>query len=92
MATAWPWPYPSSYAQAGAHVPVLTVPMNRADPFNERDATGWQFINVHTGRVDLNYTLYDNKVRTVAWNGATQRPEDMEYQLPSKRIAPQAHY
>jgi 3',5'-cyclic AMP phosphodiesterase CpdA len=92
MATAWPWPYPSTYAQAGAHVPVLTVPMNRADPFNERDATGWQFVNVHTGRVDMTYTLYDNTARTVAFNGATGRPEDTQYQRPASRIAPQNHY
>ncbi|MGD8415288.1 MAG: metallophosphoesterase, partial [Candidatus Latescibacterota bacterium] len=32
MATAWPWPYPQSYAQAKSHLPKLTVPMNRADP------------------------------------------------------------
>ncbi len=46
MATAWPWPYPQSYAQAESHLPKLTVPMNRADPFFERDATGWQFIDL----------------------------------------------
>ena len=92
MATAWPWPYPSTYAQSGSHVPVLTVPMNRADPFNERDATGWQFMNAHTGRVDLQYTLYDNTNRTVAFNAATGRPEDMQYQRPGARIAPQSHY
>lgn len=39
MATAWPWPYPSTYRQAASHVPKLTVKMNRADPFFERDAT-----------------------------------------------------
>jgi len=47
MATAWPWPYPQSYAQAESHLPVLTVPMNRGDPFFERDATGWQLIDVN---------------------------------------------
>ena len=41
-------------------MPELTVPMNRADPFFERDATGWQFIDVHTGRVALKYNLYNN--------------------------------
>jgi 3',5'-cyclic AMP phosphodiesterase CpdA len=92
MATAWPWPYPSTYAQSGAYVPVLTVPMNRADPFNERDATGWQFVNVHTGRVDMEYTLYDNTNRTVAFNAATGRPEDMQFQRPSSRVPPQAHF
>ena len=92
MATAWPWPYPSSYAKSGSHVPVMTVPMNRADPFSARDATGWQLINVHTGRVDLEYTLYDNSNRTVSWNGASGRPEDTSYQAPALRVPPQNHY
>jgi Icc protein len=92
MATAWPWPYPKSYAQAKPAMPVLTVPMNRADPFFERDATGWQFIDLHTGRVALKYNLYANSPRTVAWNPATGRPEDSEFQDPAKRIPPQEHY
>jgi 3',5'-cyclic AMP phosphodiesterase CpdA len=92
MATAWPWPYPSTYSQSGSHVPVMTVPMNRADPFSERDATGWQLVNVHTGRVDLEYTLYDNTNRRVAFNGATGRPEDVSFQHPANRIPPQSHY
>lgn len=92
MATAWPWPYPSTYAQSGAYVPVMTVPMNRADPFNERDATGWQFVDVHTGRAAMHYTLYDNQNRTVAYNAATGRPEDADYQNPARRVPPQAHY
>jgi len=92
MATAWPWPYPQSYAQAESHLPVLTVPMNRADPFFERDATGWQFIGMDTGRVALNYRLHNNTDRTVAFNRATGRPEDMTYQDPTKRIPPQTHF
>ena len=92
MATAWPWPYPNSYAQAQHTMPVLTVPMNRADPFFERDATGWQFIDVHTGRVALKYNLYNNTARTVAWNPATGKPEDTAFQDPAKRIPPQVHY
>ncbi|HHJ17121.1 MAG TPA: serine/threonine protein phosphatase, partial [Gammaproteobacteria bacterium] len=39
MATAWPWPYPSTYRQQASYLPKLTVDMNRADPFFERDAT-----------------------------------------------------
>ena len=31
MATAWPWPYPSTYALAESHLPVLTVPMRATD-------------------------------------------------------------
>ncbi len=92
MATAWPWPYPESYAQAKTHLPKITVPMNRADPFFERDATGWQFINLKTGRIDISYNLYDNTNRTVAYNRKTSRPEDTTYQSPEKRIPPQSHY
>jgi len=92
MATAWPWPYPESYAQAASHFPELTVPMNRADPFFERDATGWQFVNVHTGNVDMRYQLPNNKDRTVAFNTKTGRPEDQKYQDPKNRRPPHVHY
>ncbi len=92
MATAWPWPYPQTYAQAPSHLPMLTVPMNRADPFFERDATGWQFIDIHSGRVAMNYNLYDNANRVVAFNEATGQAEDRGYQPEASRIPPQAHY
>jgi 3',5'-cyclic AMP phosphodiesterase CpdA len=92
MATAWPWPYPQSYAQAEHTMPKLTVPMNRADPFFERDATGWQLIDVNTGRVALDYNLYNNTNRRVEFNPATGRPEDTLFQDPQKRVAPQTHY
>lgn len=92
MATAWPWPYPQSYALAQSHLPVLTVPMNRADPFSERDATGWQFINTHSGRVTANFILADNSNRIVAFNEKKGRPEDVSFQAPEKQIPPQKHY
>ncbi|MDH3815938.1 MAG: metallophosphoesterase [Acidobacteriota bacterium] len=92
MATAWPWPYPRSYAQAESHMPKITVPMNRADPFFERDATGWQFINLKTGRVDMEYNLNNNTNRTVAYNPKTGRPEDTKYQAEDDRITPQTHF
>jgi predicted phosphohydrolase len=92
MATAWPWPYPQAYAQAESHLPKLTVPMNRADPFFERDATGWQFIDVHTGRVALEYNLYNNTNRRVAFDPGTGRPEDTRFQGEDKRIPSQTHY
>ena len=92
MATAWPWPYPRSYAQAESHMPKITVPMNRADPFFERDATGWQFINMRTGRVDMEYNLSNNTNRTVAYNPESGRPEDTKYQAEDDRIKPQIHY
>lgn len=92
MATAWPWPYPQSYAQAEINWPEITVPMNRADPFFERDATGWQTIDMANGRVSLAYNLYSNTNRTVAYNPATARPEDSEFQRADNRIPPQEHY
>jgi len=92
MATAWPWPYPQSYAQAEHHLPKLTVPMNRADPFFERDATGWQFVDVETGKVALEYNLYNNTNRRVAYNPTTGQPEDSAFQDPARQIAPQDHF
>ncbi|MCC6487540.1 MAG: metallophosphoesterase [Candidatus Hydrogenedentes bacterium] len=92
MATAWPWPYPESYAHAEQHMPKLTVPMNRADPFFERDATGWQLIDLNSGRVAMRYNLYNNTNRTVRYNPATNQPEDDAYQQPESRVAPQIHY
>ena len=92
MSTAWPWPYPESYAQAESHLPILTVPMNRADPFNERDATGWQFMNMHTGRVDLEFQLYNNSNRTVAFNESEGHPEDTTYSDPTMRTPAQSHF
>ena len=92
MATAWPWPYPQSYAQAESHLPKLTVPMNRANPFFERDATGWQFINLNQGRVAMKYNLTNNTDRTVAYDPKTGRPEDTTFQNPEARISPQTHF
>jgi len=92
MATAWPWPYPQSYAQAQSQLPKLTVPMNRADPFFERDATGWQFIDMNSGRTTMRYNLYNNTNRTVAFNAATGKPEDSQFQNTDAQIAPQKHY
>ena len=92
MATAWPWPYPVSFTQQASYLPKLTVEMNRADPFFERDATGWQFINLHTGDVDVHYTLPDNNNRIVAFDDSNGHPVDSVYQPESKRIPPQTHY
>jgi 3',5'-cyclic AMP phosphodiesterase CpdA len=92
MATAWPWPYPVSFTQQASYLPKLTVEMNRADPFFERDATGWQFINLHTGDVDVHYTLPDNSNRIVAFDDSNGHPVDSVYQPESKRIPPQTHY
>jgi len=92
MATAWPWPYPSTYKQVGTYLPKLTVEMNRADPFNERDATGWQFINMHSGNVDLSYVLPENSNRVVGFDENKGTPVDKQYQPNDKRIPSQKHY
>ncbi len=92
MATAWPWPYPSTYAQAEHTMPKLTVPMNRADPFFERDATGWQFIDLKSGRVSMSYNLANNTNRTVAYDPATGKPVDTQFQDVGNRVPPQIHY
>jgi 3',5'-cyclic AMP phosphodiesterase CpdA len=92
MATAWPWPYPSTYQQAESHLSKLTIEMNRADPFHERDATGWQFINVATGNVDMNYLLPENKNRTVGFDSKLGHPVDKQYRRGENLTAPQRHY
>ena len=88
MATAWPWPYPSTYTQKASYLPKLTVEMNRADPFFERDATGWQFIDLHTGRADVSYTLPDNQNRIVAYDDKAGHPVD----ATGRDAAPKKHY
>ena len=92
MATAWPWPYPETYSQLPNLLPKITVPMNRADPFFERDATGWQFVNMNSGKTAMHYQLPDNKNRTVFYDTATGKPRDLEYQDYGKRIPPQTHF
>jgi hypothetical protein len=66
--------------------------MNRADPFFERDATGWQFINLRTGNVDMHYQLPDNENRSVVFNRKAGRPQDAKYQSVGSRVPPQTHY
>jgi Icc protein len=92
MATAWPWPYPSSYSQVETYLPKLTVEMNRADPFFERDATGWQFINMHSGNVDMSYLLPDNQNRVVAFDTKSGKPVDTRYQQVDERVPAQKQY
>jgi Icc protein len=92
MATAWPWPYPSTYSQAPNYMPELTVKMNRGDPFFERDATGWQFINTHTGNVDMHYQLPNNQNRSVVFDARTGKPVDNKFQSVNNQIPPQTHY
>ena len=70
----------------------MTVPMNRANPFFERDATGWQWVDVGGGRAMVEYSLTDNTNRRVGFDKAAGKPQDTVYQDPAKRIPPQAHY
>ncbi len=92
MSTGWPWPYPVSYAQAKNAVPSMTVFMNRADPFHERDATGWSSIAVANGRATNNFDLWKNSPRTVTYDPERGHPGDTKYQDPANRIPPQTHY
>jgi hypothetical protein len=66
--------------------------MNRADPFFERDATGWQLIDLNSGRVAMRYNLFNNTNRTVAFHPDTGQPEDTAFQSTGSGIAPQTHY
>jgi len=92
MATAWPWPYPSTYTQKASYLPKLTVEMNRADPFFERDATGWQFIDVHSGRADVSYLLPNNQNRRVAFDESSGHPVDKGRADETTAPPAQEHY
>jgi 3',5'-cyclic-AMP phosphodiesterase len=93
MSTAWPWPYPVSYSQLPNKVPDITVFMNRADPFKERDATGWGHIDQAGGRsYAYHLALWENSPRTVEKDAGMRKPADSKYQAPKDRIPPQTHY
>lgn len=92
MSTAWPWPYPTTYNQIESMVPKMTVFMNRADPFHERDATGMSQADVAAGRVTQHFSLWENTSRTIAYEEGQGHPVDSKYQDPAKRIPPQEHY
>ncbi len=92
MSTAWPWPYPKSYSQKPNQVPQMTVFMNRADPFHERDATGWSQVTLEAGRVSQHLDLWENTSRTIAYDEKAGHFMDSQYQDPAKRIPPQMHY
>jgi len=93
MSTAWPWPYPVSYSQIPNKVPDITVFMNRADPFKERDGTGWGHIDEAGGKgFAYHVALWENSSRTVAKDTGMGKPADTRYQAPQDRIPPQTHY
>ena len=92
MSTAWPWPYPVSYHQKPNTVPKMTVFMNRADPFHERDATGWSQATIQDGRTSQHFDLWENTSRTLRFDQKTEQLVDEQYQEPANRIPPQEHY
>ncbi len=92
MSTAWPWPYPVSYSQLPNAVPRITVFMNRADPFKERDGTGWSYLDIQDGYPTQYYQLWENAPRTVYYDPQLGYPVDRDYQDPARRIPPQEHY
>jgi hypothetical protein len=53
-------------------------------------ATGWQFIDVNSGNVNVKYSLTGNQPRTVAFSEKKKQPQDTQYQ--DKTIPPQEHY
>lgn len=92
MSTAWPWPYPVSYTQKTNAVPKLTVFMNRQDPHNERDGTGWGWLDLESGHAGVHHELWENTPRKIVYNAKLGKPVDTVYQDPKKRIPPQTHY
>ena len=85
FSTAWPWPHPSTVADAtmcgdgeykgcekGAdYYPSLILPYHRADVSNFRDATGWSIVNTDTGgKFDVAVTQWgENPKRNITWDG-----------------------
>jgi hypothetical protein len=76
----------------GAAGQSIAIEMNRADAFFERDATGWQLINVQTGNVDMHDLLADNRNRSVVFDRQLKRPIDSRYRSDADRIPPQIHF
>lgn len=60
LSTAWPWPY------APTGLPLLTVQMNRSDPFNQFDGCGDGQVQVlMSGMVDKLYNLWNRDPVTI---------------------------
>ena len=58
-ATAWPWPYPQGhYAAGNSLLPKLTIEMPGDGAFREQDVTGWQVIDVHSGRISARHRFH----------------------------------
>ncbi|MDQ1273786.1 MAG: hypothetical protein QG591_2416 [Planctomycetota bacterium] len=62
LSTAWPWPY------APEGIPKLTIQMDRADPFNQFDGTGWGMAGITSrGKVNKTYNLWDRNPMVVSY-------------------------
>ncbi len=62
LSTAWPWPY------AHEGVPKLTIQMDRPDPFNQSDGTGWGTANVASqGKINKTYQLWGRNPMVVSY-------------------------
>lgn len=87
VSTSWPWPYPTTYAQAPNALPTLILPMNRQDISNFRDGTGWGLISTNDGgKFDMTFTLWNNPDKKVTW--ADGRFRDVNPEM----LAAKEHY
>lgn len=63
LSTAWPWPY------APKGTPRLTVQMDRTDPFNQLDGTGWGIVDtLSDGKVNKTYKFWDRNPIMVSYD------------------------
>lgn len=78
MPTAWPWTYPHSYySNCAISVPKLTVSMDRTASFSDSDVTGWQTIDVHSGRVSIHDRPYSEIKQGVALDRPAAHPRQV---------------
>ena len=70
----------------------MTVPMNRADPFHERDGTGWSHLSFTDSRPVHSFELWKNKTRSLAYDIKSGKPMDKKFTGGSRIIPPQKHY
>lgn len=62
LSTAWPWPY------APEGIPAITIQMDRPDPFNQFDGTGWGTAEVIArGNINKTYHLWDRNPMVVSY-------------------------
>ncbi len=72
LSTAWPWPY------APEGIPKLTIQMDRPDPFNQSDGTGWGMANVTShGNINKTYRLWDRNPMVVSYENVSAGKEQV---------------